>query len=143
MTEPDSPSSAHSHTTPFANDEDRMWAAIAHLGGIVGIVPSLVIYLALRHRGKATATESKEALNWQITFLACWVIIDVIVLILLGVVVTAALGPGGHAGGVIVLVAELIPAVLWVINIVLSVLAFLRVNAGGSYRYPFSVRVLK
>ena len=143
MTEPDSPPAVSASAAQFSADEDRMWAAIAHLGGIVGILPSLVIYLAMRHRGKVIATESKEALNWQITFLAGWVIIDVIVLVVLGVVVTAALGPGGHAGGVIVLVAELIPAALWVLNIVLSVLGFLRVNGGGSYRYPFSVRLLK
>lgn len=143
MSDAESPAVAPEHHPPFTTEEDRSWAAIAHLGGIVGIVPSLVIFLALRRRGRVTLVESKEALNWQITFLASWIVVDIVVLIVLGVAVTAALGPNGNSGAIIVLVAELIPAALWILNIVLSVFGFLAVNRGGSYRYPFAVRLIK
>jgi hypothetical protein len=124
-------------------DEDRMWAAFAHLGGVVGPVPSLIIFLVLRHRGAKTAVESKEALNWQITFSAGLLIIEVLLTVLGGIVVSAVAGFGNDPGATLSLLLELVPLALWVVNIVFSVLGFLRVNGGGSYRYPFAVRFIK
>jgi hypothetical protein len=128
---------------PITAEEDSMWAALSHLGGIVGIVPSLVIFLVLRHRGPKTAIESKEALNWQITFLAGWLIVDILVTIVGGIAVTAAAGLGGSPGQTLPLLLELIPAALWIVNIVFSILGFVKVNGGGSYRYPFAIRLIK
>jgi uncharacterized protein len=143
MAEPETPSAAVVAVRPLTADEDSRWAALAHLGGVVGILPSLIIFLVLRHRGTKTAIESKEALNWQITFLAGWLVVDILVTILGGIAVSAVAGLGGHPGGTLVLLLELVPVVLWLLNIVLSVIGFIRVNGGGSYRYPFAVRLIK
>ena len=48
---------------PLTANEDRQWATLAHFGGILGCVPSLLIYLIFKDRGPFTAQESKEALN--------------------------------------------------------------------------------
>ena len=51
---------------PLTASEDRQWATLAHFGGILGCVPSLLIYLIFRDRGPFTAQESKEALNFTL-----------------------------------------------------------------------------
>jgi uncharacterized Tic20 family protein len=143
MTEPTTSSASSEPSQRLTADEDTLWAALGHLGGVVGILPSLIIFLALRSRGTKIAVEAKEALNWQITFLAGWLVVDVLVTIIGGIAVSAAAGLGGNPGLTLPLLLELIPAALWIVNIVLSILGFIKVNAGGSYRYPFAVRVIK
>ena len=51
---------------PLTASEDRRWATLAHFGGILGCVPSLLIYLIFKDRGPFTAQESKEALNFTL-----------------------------------------------------------------------------
>ena len=46
---------------PLTASEDRQWATLAHFGGILGCVPSLLIYLIFKDRGPFTAQNSKEA----------------------------------------------------------------------------------
>ena len=52
---------------PLSEAEDKQWASFAHLGGIIGILPSLIIWLIFKDRGAKTNVEGKEALNFQIT----------------------------------------------------------------------------
>jgi uncharacterized Tic20 family protein len=37
----------------------------------------------------------------------------------------------------------LLPFAWWVLNVVWSIMGGVKVNAGGSYRYPFSLRLIK
>jgi hypothetical protein len=146
MTEPDAPDDGTEpvHTmTPLKPEEDTLWAALAHLGGVVGILPSLIIFLVFRHRGAKTAIESKEALNWQITFTIGWLIIELLVTIVASIVIGAAVGLGSQPGNALAYVLGLVPVAVWILNIVLSIIGFVRVNGGGSYRYPFAVRLIK
>ena len=133
--------------TPVAHvlspQEDQLWAAVAHLGGLFWFLPALVIFLALRKSGPKTRVESKEALNWQITFLICWVAVDVVVLLLSGIVSVAATAAGASAGLLPTLLLGAVWAVIWLVNAVFSILGFIRVNGGGSYRYPFAFRFIK
>ncbi|WP_289013417.1 DUF4870 domain-containing protein, partial [uncultured Microbacterium sp.] len=52
---------------PLSPESDKTAAMWAHIGGIVGFLPSLIIWLILKDRGPRTNVEAKEALNWQIT----------------------------------------------------------------------------
>jgi hypothetical protein len=131
-------------TVPMLSDrDDQLWAALAHLGGVVGILPSLIIFLTLRKSGPTTRVESKEALNWQITFLICWVAIDLVVLVLGGIYVAASAAGGIPASGLPSLLLEVVWALLWLINVIFSVRGFLKVRGGNSYRYPFAFRFIK
>jgi uncharacterized Tic20 family protein len=129
------PSSAPGATARSTHDE-RLWASFAHFGGLLGFVPSLVIYLVLKERSAVIRREAKEALNWQITFTVGYLVVLLVVTI-----VAALLSLASLAGAASVLTA--LPFVLYVANVVFSILGGLRVNAGGSYRYPFSVRLLR
>ncbi|HEX4401165.1 MAG TPA: DUF4870 domain-containing protein [Galbitalea sp.] len=143
MSDPNQQHAAPTGAQPLSHRDDQLWAALAHLGGIFGILPSLIIFLALRKNGAATKVESKEALNWQITFLICWVVIDLVVLLLSGIYLAASTAGGIPAAGLPFLILELVWALLWLVNVIFSVRGFLTVRGGGSYRYPFAFRFIR
>jgi uncharacterized protein len=137
MTDPTpQPGAQPAPATPLSESDDKLWASLAHLGGILYILPSLLIYLILKDRGARVRVEAKEALNWQITFL----IGEVILWILWGVLSAALIFT--PVFGIAVLFYWL-PLLWWVLNVVFSILGFVKVNGGGSYRYPFALRLVK
>jgi uncharacterized Tic20 family protein len=107
---------------PLGQAEDVQWASFAHLGGIIGILPSLIIWLVFKDRGQFTNVEAKEALNFQITMLIGYVLGAILSLVLIGALISLA---------------------VWVISVVFSIIAFLRVKDGNHYRYPFAIRLIK
>ncbi len=127
MTDPAQP--APQPAAPLTEAEDKQWASFAHLGGILWLLPSLIIWLIFKDRGPKTNVEAKEALNWQITFLIGWLALTIIGTILLFV------GIG--------LIFTLLSWALYILNVVFSILGFVKVNNGGSYRYPFALRLIK
>jgi uncharacterized protein len=137
MTDPTpAPAAAPQPAQPLSESDDKLWASLAHFGGLLYILPSLLIFLILKDRGPKVRVESKEALNWQITFL----IGEVILWILSGILSAALfLTP---AYGIAVFIGFL-PLLWWIVNAILSVLGGIKVNGGGSYRYPFSFRFIK
>lgn len=118
---------------PLDAAQDKQWASFAHLGGILWFLPSLIIWLVFKDRGEKTNVEAKEALNWQITWIIVWVVSQI-----LGVII------GSFTVGIgYVLFGLLIPWVLYILNLVFSILGFVKVNSGGSYRYPVNFRFIK
>lgn len=107
---------------PLTEAEDKQWASFAHLGGILGFLPALIIWLIFKDRGVKTNVEAKEALNFQITIAIAYVI---------GVILS------------VIIIGALISFLAWVAAVVFSIIAFTKVNAGGSYRYPFALRLIK
>lgn len=116
---------------PLDAEQDKQWAAFAHLGGILWFLPSLIIWLVFKDRGAKTDVEAKEALNWQITWIIAWVASQIIGIVL------AFTGVGWLLFGL------LIPWALYIVNLVFSILGFVKVNSGGSYRYPVNFRFIK
>ena len=117
---------------PLSPESDKTAAMWAHIGGIVGFLPSLIIWLILKDRGPRTNVEAKEALNWQIT----WELVYIA-----GIIVNTIIGftPLWFLG---ILIGFVLFA-LWVVNIIFSIMGGVRVNAGGSYRYPVNFRFIK
>lgn len=136
MTDQTPPAATPQPAAPLTAAEDKQWASFAHFGGILWLLPSLIIFLVFKDRGTLTKQESKEALNWQITFLifyiALWIIISILSAALL---FTPAYGVIG--------ILWWIPGLLYVANVVFSILGGVKVNGGGSYRYPFAFRFIK
>ena len=64
---------------PLDVSQDRQWATLAHLGGVVGVLPSYMIHRVFKDRGPFTAQESREAANY--TMLPTLVILAGIVLV--------------------------------------------------------------
>ena len=130
---PQQPYAAPAPGAPLTAAEDKQWASFSHLGGILWFLPSLIIFLVFKDRGALTRQESKEALNWQITWILAW-----LVSVILGSILLAT-----PAWPISFVFSLLIPWVLYIVNLVFSILGFVRVNGGGAYRYPFNFRFIK
>jgi uncharacterized Tic20 family protein len=121
---------------PLSASDDKLWASLAHFGGVFWILPSLIIYLVFKDRGTRTRVEAKEALNWQITFLIGFIILSIICGIVNGILFNIG------AWGLTVLFTWL-PLVLCILNVVFSLIGGVTVSSGGSYRYPLAQRFIK
>jgi uncharacterized Tic20 family protein len=116
---------------PLTEAEDRQWASFAHLGGILGFLPSLIIWLIFKDRGRLTAVEAKEALNFQITLVIGYVAINILSVFLAAV--TFGIGA----------ILSLLILVLWILGVVFSILGFTQAKDGQHYRYPYALRLVK
>lgn len=108
--------------------DDRKWGMIAHLAAFAGLVipfgnvlGPLVIWLARREGSRFVGDQAKEALNFNITVvfgaLACFILMWV----LIGVLLFAALG------------------LYW---LVMTIVAAAKAGEGIHYRYPFAFRLV-
>ncbi|KFF60677.1 hypothetical protein JF66_02890 [Cryobacterium sp. MLB-32] len=122
---------SYATVTPLTAAEDRQWASFAHLGGILWFLPSLIIWLVFRERGRLTDVEAKEALNFQITFLIVYFAVFFLGTFL--AIVTFGIG----------ILFSFLGFALWIVNVVFSILGFTTVKNGGNYRYPISLRLIK
>jgi uncharacterized Tic20 family protein len=115
---------AQGYSQELSPADQRMWAMLAHLGGIIlGFVAPLIVYLVQKDRGIFVREQSREALNFQLTLLIAYVIASVIGVITFGI------------GFILYL-----PLV--VLNILLPILAGVAANKGENYRYPLTVRMV-
>ncbi|MBH0009140.1 DUF4870 domain-containing protein [Salinibacterium sp. UTAS2018] len=102
--------------------EDNQWASFAHLGGILGFLPALIIWLVFKDRGAFTNTEAKEALNFQITVAIAYVISNILIAVVIGGI--------------------LLP-IVFIVSVIFSIIGFTKAKDGTNYRYPFALRLIK
>lgn len=126
------PPTAAQPSAPLTQAEDRQWASFAHLGGILWILPPLIIWLVFKDRGSFTNSEGKESVNFQIT-----VTIGHVAILLVNSVLTAV--TFGFWG----LIGWLLPVALWVVTLVFCIQGFSKAKDGIPYRYPFALRLIK
>ena len=131
MTEPTPQPMAPQPAAPLTAAEDKQWASFAHFGGVLWFLPALIIFLVFKDRGTLTRQESKEALNWQITWIGAWIVLQI-----LWVITATIFFP-------IALLIGFLQFALYVVNIIFSILGGVKVNGGGSYRYPVALRLIK
>lgn len=122
MTYPNGRAGAPQPAAPLTPTEDMQWASFAHLGGVLGILPALIIWLIFKDRGPFTNVEGKEALNFQITMVIAEVVGYILWAVLIGFLI--------------------VPAV-YIIRIIFSILGFLKAKDGVNYRYPLAIRFIK
>ena len=109
---------------------DTTWAMLAHLSALIGflgngvgfILGPLIIWLVKRESDPLADRHGKEALNFQITMFIIALICIPLMLVLVGFI--------------------LLPVVL-LTNLVLTIIAGVKVSKGEDYRYPFAIRLIK
>ena len=114
---------------PLSQADDKQWAFLAQLGGILGWIPPLIIWLIFKDRGPLTNQEGKESLNFQIT-----VAIFVVGLYVIGTITA------------FIFIGFLFYFLAWaaqIAGVVFAIIAGVKVNGGGTYRYPFNFRFIK
>lgn len=108
---------------PLSDSDQRMWAMLAHVGGILfSFVAPLIIWLMFKDRGRFVDEQAKEALNFQITLIIGYVISGILFIILIGAILLF---------------------VVWLAAIIFGIMAAIAANKGEAYRYPFAIRLIK
>lgn len=109
--------------------EERQWAMFAHLSTLVGLlIPfgsllgPLIIWQIKKAEMPFVDDQGKEALNFQITVFLAVVVCIVLMFILIGMLLLPIVG------------------IAW---LVLSIMAGIKANNGETYRYPFTLRLIK
>ncbi|MFW6775482.1 DUF4870 domain-containing protein [Nocardioides sp. CPCC 205120] len=120
-----------------APSEDRAWAVAAHLGALVtawfafGFIAPLIVLL-VRGRSPFARRHAVESLNFQLSMLLYSVIASIVAILF--VIVTLGLG---------VLLLIPLAAVVLLVLLVLVIVASMRASAGETYRYPFTLRLIR
>ena len=108
---------------PMAPDEERTWAMLSHLSGIVLLVIGpLIIMLVFGPRSEFVRRQAAEALNFQIIIAIGLLISLILTVVVIGVI--------------------LLPIVL-VVGLIFMILGGVAANKGVEYRYPFNLRMVK
>ena len=128
MTEP--ASQPASPAAPLSEAEDKQWASFAHFGNILSFVPPLIIWLIFKDRGTKSNVEGKEALNWGINVAG----VSVILFILSILTAFTFFLP---------LIFQLLSWAVIIVNVIFAIMGGIKVNGGGSYRYPVNIRWIK
>jgi uncharacterized Tic20 family protein len=128
MTTPAAPQPA----APLTEAEDKQWASFAHFGNILSLVVPLIIWLIFKERGAKSNVEGKEALNFGITAAIAFVAITILNTILTAVTF-----------GFWALIGWIFPLAIRVFVIIWAIQGGIKVNGGGSYRYPVNIRFIK
>jgi uncharacterized Tic20 family protein len=109
--------------------EERQWAMFAHLSALIGLViplgsilGPLVIWLIKKDTMPLVNDQAKEALNFNITVAIAALVSWVLVFVLIGVLLLAAV------------------FIAWLVFVII---ATIKANEGVAYRYPFSLRLVK
>ncbi len=141
---PSQPSPQESAPPPTAGGlppaEERQWAVFAHLSALAGglltsalggwgfFIGPLVIWLIKKDTMPFVDDQAKEALNFNITVSAAFLILLVLTIITLGI------------GGFVTLP---LMGILGIAALVFIVIAAIKANEGVKYRYPFTLRLIK
>jgi uncharacterized Tic20 family protein len=144
MTPPPPPPSPESSAPPLVDGmpgaEERQWAMFAHLSALVGglltgavggwgcILGPLIIWLVKKDTMPFVADQAKEALNFNITVGAIFLVLWILTFVTLGIGIILT-GP--------------LMLVVGVAALVLIIMAAIRANEGKAYRYPMTVRLVK
>lgn len=109
--------------------DERTWGMVAHLSALGffvlpfgNVIGPFVVWLAKRDHSAFIGAHAKEALNFNITILLGGLVCIVLVAFSIGI---------------------LFGAVLFVFWLVLTIIAALKANEGATYRYPFTLRLVK
>ena len=132
-TDPDIPPPPPEPVRANAESDARMWAAFAHLAGLVtlagipGIFGCLIIWLWKRDTHPLIDDHGKEAVNFQLSLLILMAAGAALVLLTCGI-------------GAIVFVP--VAALFSVLVIVFPIIATVQASEGRRYRYPLTIRLI-
>ena len=102
----------------LSQQDERMWAMLAHIGAVVlGFIAPLIVLLVQGEKSPFTRANAVESLNFQISLLIVGIPLTII---------TCGLG-----------------AVIFLVAIVFEVIGGIKANGGEAYRYPVAIRLVK
>jgi uncharacterized Tic20 family protein len=119
-TPPPPPQQPYGGASQLSPADEKLWATLVHVGGILfNWIPALIGYLVLKDRGPFVRAHTATALNFQITVFIGYFVSGILVIVGIGLILAI---------------------VVWVVNIVFSILAAVKANQGEYYTYPVAIR---
>ena len=112
---------------PLRQDQERLWAMLAHLLSFVaayialGFLAPLVVLLVFGQRSGYVRAHAVESLNFNLTWLLYAVVAVILAFLLIGIPILIALG---------------------IAYVILVIVASVRANNGELYRYPLTIRFI-
>ncbi|GGF40696.1 DUF4870 domain-containing protein [Subtercola lobariae] len=110
------PQGAYAAQPPLRPEDQRLWATLIHVGGILfAFLPSLIGYLVLKDRGEFIKEHTKSALNFQITMLIAYIVAAILTFVIIGIILYFA---------------------VIIVIIIFSIMGAIAANKGELYSYP-------
>jgi len=123
MTTPPTPPPPAYAPQPVSPSDEKTWSILAHVGGILlGFLGPLIVFLVYKDRSAVIRSHSVGALNFQLTLLIGWIAGYILLLVVIGIFVLAAVG---------------------IVSIIFGIIAAIAANEGREYKYPFSIAFVK
>ena len=120
MSDTTPPTNPYATVQPLSPSDEKLWATLIHVGGIVlSFLPAVIGYIVLKDRGPFIRAHSATALNFQITLMIAYTVGTI----------TSWIGIG-----LLILLAA------WVLSIVFSIMAAVAANSGQVYQYPLAIK---
>lgn len=109
---------------PRPSSHDKLWAVLCHLSGFFGVpfLLPLIVYLVMRGESPFVAAQARETLNFHLSLIIYGLLCLPLTFIVIGIPLLILLGLAG---------------------LVFAIIAALKVSEGGSYRYPFTIRLIQ
>jgi uncharacterized Tic20 family protein len=109
--------------------EERTWGMLAHLSAFAfficpfgNVIGPLIVWLVKRDESVFVADQGKEALNFNISMLLAGMVCAALVLLFIGILLGVAL------------------FIFW---LTMTIIAGIKASEGVTYRYPFTLRLVK
>lgn len=117
---PPPPANPYQQGAQLSPSDEKLWATLIHVGGIFfSFIPALIGYLVLKDKGPFVRAHTATALNFQITMAIAYVVSYILWLVLIGWLITIAIG---------------------IIVLIFSIIAAVKANQGQPYTYPLSIK---
>lgn len=121
--------SANANELASPGIEERNWAVGCHLAALSGFISGigfilgpLIVWLVKKDELPFVSDQGKEALNFQITMVLCFVASCFLILVLIGIPLLI---------------------LLCLFNLACMIVAAVKSSEGRLYRYPFNFRLIK
>jgi len=103
-----------------------MWIHLSAFAGFIipfgNIIAPLIIWLTNKEKSAYVDTQGKEALNFQITIAIAFVVSMILTLIVIGIFLAIAVA---------------------LFNVIMIIIAAIKVSKGEEFKYPFCIRFIK
>ena len=115
---------------PNDQNQDRLWPMLCHLTALVGLIGvpfgnilgPLVIWLLKKNEMPTVDQQGKESLNFQISMAIYGIIAGLLVFVIIGIPLLIGLA---------------------ITDVVLVIIASIKVNNGEAFTYPLAIRIIK
>jgi uncharacterized Tic20 family protein len=108
---------------PVSPSDEKTWSILSHVGGIIlGFLGPLIVFLIYKDRSAVIRQHAVAALNFQLTLLIGWIIGYILLIVLIGGLILAAVG---------------------VVSLIFGIIAAIAANEGRPYKYPFAIAFVK